>query len=75
MNFKGGDISSDGGLLLLSELDKKLGLTADYEDLNDHNHLNGDPLFQAINGRDAALAGASTLSRFENGIQVLKVES
>jgi hypothetical protein len=100
VNFSGGHISSDGGLLLLSELDKKLGITAGiskilksfdprqrgkikhsvqsmlrqriygiaagHEDLNDHNKLNVDKLYQALVGSDKALAGASTLSRLEN---------
>ena len=29
INFTGGDISSDGGVLLLREADKRLGITAD----------------------------------------------
>lgn len=100
VGFSGGHISSDGGLLLLSELDKKLGITAGIskvlksfdprqagkiahstlsmlrqrvygiaagnEDLNDHNHLNRDKLYQSMVGTDETLAGASTLSRLEN---------
>ena len=100
VNFSGGHISSDGGLLLLAELDKRVGITAGiskilksfdtrqagkithstlamlrqrvyaiaagHEDLNDHNHLNSDKLYQAVIGTDEALAGASTLSRLEN---------
>jgi hypothetical protein len=103
LDFSGGNITSDAGILLISELDKKLGLTADiakvveffdtrqkgkvshriismirqrvfgiaagHEDLNDHNCLRDDPLFQSVSGRDAELAGASTLIRFENSIQ------
>jgi len=33
LNFDGGDITSDGGLLILSELDKKLNLTKDIADV------------------------------------------
>ncbi len=100
VSFSGGHISGDGGLLLLSELDKKLGITAGiskilklfdprqrgktkhstllmlrqrvyaiaagHEDLNDHNQLNSDKLYQTLTGTDEALAGASTLSRLEN---------
>ena len=42
------------------------GIAAGYEDLNDHNELKHDKLYQSIAGRDKALSGASTLSRFEN---------
>ncbi len=100
VNFDGGNISSDGGLLLLAELDKKLkitssvsknlesfdhrqagkiehsihsmlrqrvyGIAAGYEDLNDHNEFCNDELIQSLVGKDKKLAGASTLSRFEN---------
>jgi hypothetical protein len=34
INFKGGDISSDGGVLLLREADKRLGITNDLANLN-----------------------------------------
>jgi hypothetical protein len=100
IDFNGGNISSDGGILPLSEMDKHLGITAqvaaalkpfdqrqpgkvkhDYlpmlrqrvygivngnEDLNDHNSLRSDELLQTVCGKDKTLAGASTLSRFEN---------
>jgi hypothetical protein len=100
VNFNGGNISSDGGILPLAEIDKRLCITAqvsaalkpfdqrqsgkikhDYlsmlrqrvysiadgnEDLNDHNELRKDELLQAVLGTSDNLAGASTLSRFEN---------
>lgn len=97
-DFRGGTISSDGGLVLVKQVDRALGLTkkaarligdkrqkgkvrhavqtmirqrifglcAGYEDLNDFNHLRNDPLFQTVSGTAQALAGASTLCRFEN---------
>ena len=100
LDFAGGNISSDGGLLLVSELDRKINLTSEVsksllpfdkrqkskvkhkviemirqrvygiisgnEDLNDHDHLKDDELFQSIACKDKALATSSTLSRFEN---------
>jgi len=99
-DFGGGNISSNGGLLLISELDKKLGFTESVgaslqgfdqreqgkvkhsytdmfrqrvygicsgdEDLNDHDELNKDILFQTVTKRDENLASSATLSRFEN---------
>lgn len=96
--FNGGDITSDGGILLLREADRKLGLTGriinrlvdlrrkkscrhslghmfrqrvyaiaqGYEDLNDHETLRKDTVFQSAVDRDAVLASPSTLCRFEN---------
>lgn len=96
--FNGGDITSDGGVLLLREADRKLGLTGriinglvdsrrkkscrhslghmfrqrvyaiaqGYEDLNDHETLRKDTVFQSAVDRDAVLASPSTLCRFEN---------
>lgn len=102
VDFSGGNISSDGGILPLAELDRRLNLTADAakillpfdnrqkgkikhpilsilrqrvygiavgnEDLNDHNDLRDDELLQTVCGKDLPLAGASTLSRFENSV-------
>ena len=96
-SFDGGDVTSDGGALLLRQVDRRLGLTArasrafsdirqqgkvkhpvlemirqriygislGYEDLNDHNDLRHDPLFQTVIERDTSLASDSTLCRFE----------
>ena len=94
----GGEISSDGGLLLLRQVDRKLkfterlvrllpdqrrrkscqhsqltmlrqriyGLAAGYEDLNDHDALKNDLLFQTAVDQADALASSPTLCRFEN---------
>lgn len=114
-DFSGGYLSSDGGLLLLRQIDAELGLSnalagcfhddrdpryvehqlpeliaqrlfglsAGYEDLNDHNDLRRDPLMAVAVGKvdptgmdrrytedkGNALAGASTLNRLELGNQ------
>lgn len=39
-----------------------------YEDINDHNHLRNDILFQTIVSRDSSLSSPSTLSRFQNSV-------
>jgi len=111
--FDGGNISSDAGVLLLREVEKRTGLIGrlaqcfsdyrdarwvehtveellgqrlfgmclGYEDLNDHDQLRGDPMLAvAVNKADPlgmnrlheedrgkALAGKSTLNRFELG--------
>jgi len=41
------------------------GIAAGYEDLNDHDSLRHDTLFQVIAGRDDRLASSATLCRFE----------
>jgi Transposase DDE domain group 1 len=96
--FDGGDITSDGGVLLLQSVDRRVGLTQaiakvlpdgrrqascrhdvlsllrqrvyglalGYEDLNDHDALNGDIALQTAVGRDERLASSPTLCRFEN---------
>lgn len=49
------------------------GILADYEDQNDHSTLRKDPAFKMIAGRSpdgGDLASQSTLSRFENAIDV-----
>lgn len=97
-NFEGGHVSSDGGLLLLREADRRMGLTKElagtlrdprdqkfvvhdaismlrqrlfgicqgYEDLNDHDRLKNDILFQTAVDSAAPLASPSTLCRFED---------
>lgn len=113
VDFSAGHVSSDGGLLLLRQVDRSLGITrklsqcfhdlrnqrfvehsieellaqrvlglsAGYEDLNDHNALRLDPLMALCAGKTdplgdnrlneqdkgKALAGASTLNRLELG--------
>ena len=49
------------------------GILADYEDQNDHSTLRKDPVFKLITGRspdDSDLASQSTLSRFENAVDI-----
>lgn len=49
------------------------GILADYPDQNDHDVLRFDPVFQLIGGRspaDEPLACQSTLSRFENAVDI-----
>jgi len=97
-NFQGGNVSSDGGLMLLRQLDRRLGLTKTlakllpdrrdpdkiehslesmlrqriyglalgYEDLNDHDSLRKDLLWQSAAERSEELASCSTLCRLEN---------
>jgi len=97
-NFQGGNVSSDGGLMLLRQVDRRLGLTKalakhlpdqrdpdkiehslesmlrqriyglalGYEDLNDHDSLRKDLLWQSAAERGEDLASCSTLCRLEN---------
>lgn len=97
-NFEGGEVSSDGGLVLLRQVDRWIGLTKalsktlpdkrdpdkiehslesmlrqriyglalGYEDLNDHNTLRKDLLWQTASERTEQLASCSTLCRLEN---------
>jgi Transposase DDE domain group 1 len=97
-DFGGGQVSSDGGLLLVRQIDRRLGLTQrlaavlpdprhpdrithrlqsllqqrlyglalGYEDLNDHNALRHDPLWQTAAEREEALGSSATLCRWEN---------
>ena len=108
-DFAGGDLTSDGGLLLLREVDRKIGLidalnaaifdprfqplvvhdqrsilaqrifaiAAGYEDLNDHQTLRNDTLFQALTDRSLKagqkegdpLSSPPTLCRLENRVK------
>lgn len=95
--FSGAEVTSNGGVQLLAEADRLLGLTLDaagclrddrrrksvvhaplsiirqrlyalclgHGDLNDHDRLRWDTALQAAVGRNASLASASTLCRFE----------
>lgn len=99
-NFQGGDVSSDGGIMLLRAADQRLGLVAaldavlpdprhqvfivhrqvdllrqriyglalGYEDLNDHETLRHDLVWQTALERDEELASDSTLCRLEKRI-------
>jgi hypothetical protein len=96
-DFEGGEVSSDGGVMLLREADRRLGLTkaldgvlldprdpllithpqvellrqriyglaAGYEDLNDHDSLRHDLVWQTAVERDEPLASSPTLCRLE----------
>jgi len=97
-NFAGGQVSSDGGLMLLRQVDRWLGFTKQldgilpdgrnplliqhsqesllrqriyglalgYEDLNDHDSLRHDLLWQTATDRSEELGSCSTLCRLEN---------
>jgi len=97
-DFDGGEISSDGGVLLLRQVDRHLkltrrlaqvipderrkksckhgqlsllrqriyGLAAGYEDLNDHDTLRNDLMWQTAVDRNQRLASSPTLCRLEN---------
>jgi len=97
-DFKGGNVSSDGGVLLLREVDQRLNLLSraaklfdddrdqskvvhtqvsqlkqrvfalaqGHEDLNDHDQLRHDILFQTAAQKTSALASAPTLCRMEH---------
>jgi hypothetical protein len=99
-SFKGGDVSSDGGVMLLREADRRLGLikalngmlldprdpllithpqedllrqriyglAAGYEDLNDHDSLRHDLVWQTAVERDEPLASSPTLCRLEGRV-------
>lgn len=103
-DFNGGTLTSDGGAVLLREVDRGLGLidainacipdprnqdlivhqqrtllaqrifgiALGYEDLNDHQTLREDPLFQTITERgideELPLASPPTLCRLENRV-------
>jgi len=99
-SFTGGDVSSDGGVLLVRQADRRLKLTATlarrlpelrcpgkvehalgtllrqriyglcqgYEDLNDHDRLRSDVALQTAVEQDRDLASASTLCRWETGV-------
>ena len=96
-SFEGGNVSSDGGLLLLRQTEERLGLikafskvlpdsrhpglvshsqeellrqrifglAQGYQDLNDHDTLRHDLLWQSAVHRDTALASSPTLCRLE----------
>jgi len=97
-NFAGGKVSSDGGVMLLRQVDRWLGFTKQldsilpdrrnplliqhsqesllrqriyglalgYEDLNDHDSLRHDLLWQTATDRTEELGSCSTLCRLEN---------
>jgi Transposase DDE domain group 1 len=97
-NFAGGQVSSDGGVMLLRQVDRWLGFTKrldrilperrnplliqhsqesllrqriyglalGYEDLNDHDSLRHDLLWQTATDRTEELGSCATLCRLEN---------
>ena len=97
-SFTGGEVSSDGGVMVLREADRRLGLTAafaaavpdprhprcivheqvtlvrqriyglalGYEDLNDHDTLRRDVVWQSAVERDTELGSSPTLCRLES---------
>lgn len=99
-NFQGGNVSSDGGVLLLRQAERRLGLITalsrcvtdprdptlvthtqeellrqrifglaqGYEDLNDHDTLRHDLLWQTAVERTEALASSPTLCRLEQRV-------
>src|SRR5215217_3839435 len=99
-SFAGGDVSSDGGIMLLREADRRLGLVKaldavlpdpgdpalithrqvdllrqriyglalGYEDLNDHDTLRKDLVWQTALERSEELASDSTLCRLEQRV-------
>ena len=99
-NFAGGDVSSDGGIMLLRQADRRLGLVKaldgvlvdprdpalvthrqvdllrqriyglalGYEDLNDHDTLRHDLVWQTAVERGDALASSPTLCRLEQRV-------
>lgn len=99
-NFDGGDVSSDGGVMLLRQVDRRLGLVKaldavlpdprnpelivhrqvdllrqriyglalGYEDLNDHDTLRRDLVWQSALERRDELASDSTLCRLEQRV-------
>jgi len=96
-NFQGGEVSSDGGLMLIKQIDRRLGLTKKlnrslkdprkselikhrqidllrqriyglalgYEDLNDHDSLRKDLIWQTAVESEKPLASSPTLCRLE----------
>ena len=96
--FDGGDIATDGGVVLFRQVDERLGLKLaaaravggsrraasvehgmrdllaqricglcwGWQDVNDHNTLRHDLVWQTAVGRDRGLGSAPTRSRLEN---------
>ena len=61
INFDGGDLSSDAGLLLIKEFISKLGI----DTLLEKAFKTNDPVFKSVLEKDA-LASQPTVSRFFN---------
>ena len=93
ISFDGEALSTDGGLILIDKLDKKLGLiekvaskiqddrdadrikhtvvniirqrvyalASGHEDINDHQTIKDDPLYQSMFNTESSLASPSTI--------------
>ena len=61
INFDGGDLSSDAGLLLIKEFVSKIGIDRPFS----HSFKTNDPVFKAVLDKEA-LASQPTISRFHN---------
>ena len=100
VSFDGEALSTDGGLILIDKIDKKIGLiekiaskiedgrnadrikhtvvniirqrvyalASGNEDINDHQTIKDDPLYQSMFSTDSSLASPSTICRFEKDI-------
>lgn len=79
LDFEGGEITSDAGLIALREFDQRIGFTqgiVGYEDQNDAQRLRHDGLFQLIAGKPQLgeeLGSESSLSRLENAVSPREV--
>lgn len=67
INFDGGDLSSDAGLLLIKEFISKLGI----DTLLEKAFKTNDPVFKSVLKKDA-LASQPTVSRFFNRMEQIK---
>ncbi len=65
INFDGGDLSSDAGLLLIKELQMIYMIIAGYFEDDSSDELTNDPVFKAVLNKDT-LASQPTISRFHN---------
>src|SRR5208282_1193915 len=81
VDFQGARVTSDGGLILVRELDERLGLSVLIErhlidsrrgkDVNDAERLSQDPTFRLIGSKKILERGAALTSRlqsFETGV-------
>src|SRR5487761_2608338 len=72
VRFDGGEVSSDGGLLLVQHTTEQMlrqrvfGLCQGYEDLNDHDRLRDDLALQTALEKSREAASSPTLCRFES---------
>jgi hypothetical protein len=62
-DFAGGDIRSDGGVLLRRQ--PVLAVALGYEDVNDHDRLRFDGALQTACGQVTVLGSSNTVGRME----------